>query len=481
MVFKLSFRSLVCFSLLTLLLLAGCVPAGTPGPQTAPTLVLEPATPTPEIFSALAPSPTPSDSTLPLTCQVTDLGVYVNEEWGYCFAYPGTFTLDESRVAEGIIALYGANLEDSAASVRVSLEVSTQVVWPESGLTPLVDAYRSSFGSTPFPIERETGMLGGKAAETLDPVPGLLSSRVTMALHENILFTLRFHPSDLELARPDLKALTQTVNGSFAFLPLTTRPVSHLQTIRWREFGREISLTYDSVLAPWVDAQTVPAVPVNDQILFAEAQPSYAQIRFWGFLGGRPYDLPLLPAESRMAQVRVFPTAEFPGFGDDNPDGFVNQLSALQALLETGVDSGRCTQPLVDDPGLPFLPWINMKQTFCAQPEIVEFQSGSGIRYLSYYSQGMNPVLERQVFYTFQGLTSDGQFYVSAFFPVETGIFPTEPPACTQCGDPNYNPFPEWEALLTEQLNQLNAQPEAVFEPSLQVLDELVQSIQIGN
>jgi hypothetical protein len=144
------------------------------------------------------------------------------------------------------------------------------------------------------------------------------------------------------------------------------------------------------------------------------------------------------------------------------------------------VPSERCAKPLIDEPGLPFLPWINRKQTFCAQPEIVEFQSGRGIRYLSYYSQGINPVLEREVFYTFQGLTSDGQFYVSAFFPVETGIFPTEPPACPKCGDPNYNPFPEWEALLSEQLTQVNAQPEDAFEPALQVLDELVESIRIG-
>ncbi len=43
----------------------------------------------------LDPSPTPSDSTLPLTCQVTDLKVYINEMDGYCFAYPMRFTLGD--------------------------------------------------------------------------------------------------------------------------------------------------------------------------------------------------------------------------------------------------------------------------------------------------------------------------------------------------------------------------------------------------
>jgi hypothetical protein len=446
----------------------------------APALAVEPLTPTPEIFSALAPSPTPSDSTLPLTCQVTDLGVFVNQEWGYCFAHPGTFTLDKSRAAEGIMTLYGPGLEDSANPVRVSLEITTQVLPPESGLTPLVDAYRMSFGDSSVSIGHETGMLGGEPAETLDPVPGLLSSRVTMAIHENTLFTLRFHPSDLDIARPDLEALTQTVTGSFAFLPLATPPMASSHAVSWHEFGQNISLSYDSSLAPWVEARTIPAVPVNDQILFAEAQPGYAQIRFLGFQGGQPYDLPLLPIDNRMAQVRIFQTADFPGFGDDSPDGFVNQLQALKDLLQTGVNFTRCTTPHSGELALPFLPWINMKQTFCAQPQILEFQNGKGVRYISNYSQGPNPVVDREVFYTFQGLTDDGTFYVSAFFPVQTGVFPAEPPPCARCGEPDYDPFVEWTTTLTEQLVVLNDQPADDFEPSLDVLDDLIQSIHIG-
>lgn len=465
-----------CICLLGFLSTAGCGYGIVHEPQP----VVEPATSTPEIFNPLDPSPTPSGSTLPLTCQVTDLSVYVNEEWGYCFAYPQTFTLDESRTAERIVVLYGPALEDNPNPIRASLEITAQAAPPESGLTPLVEAYRTSLGDTPVPVDRETGMLGGKPAETLDPVPGLLSSRVMMALNENILFTLRFHPSDFEIAQPDLDDLSQTVTGSFAFLPLAAQPSPELETISWSEFGRNISLTYDSALAPWVDARTVPAVPVSDQVLFAESQPSYAQIRFWGYHGGRPYDLPIFPAENRIAQVRVFRTAEFPGYGDDSPQGFLNQMQALKDLLIRGIEPERCAQPITGEPAMPYLPWINMKQTLCAQPEIIEFANGRGVRYLSYFSQGINPVLDREVLYTFQGLSNDGEFYVAAFFPVETGIFPTEPPACPRCGEPDYDPFAEWATILGEQLIRLNAQTETDFVPSLNVLDDLVRSIHIG-
>lgn len=462
--------------LVILILVVGCMPVPTQGPQ-AP---VEPATPTPEIFNPLDPSPTLSESDLPMTCQVTDLNVYVNKEWGYCFAYPLDFDIDASRASEAIVTIHGPALEDNANPVRASLELSTQLVSQGSTLTPLVDAFLTSFGDIPQPIQREPAVLGNVPAEKLEPVPGLLSSRVIIALHESILFTLRFHPSDLEIAKEDLEELTQTVTGSFAFLPPIAQPVSRVQTVSWYEFDREISLSYDSLLAPWVEGWTVPAVPVSDQVMFSESQPSFAQIRFLGFQGGRAYDLPIYPVENRMAQVRVYRTADFAGYGDDAPTGFLNQLQALKDMLQRGIEPARCVAPVTGEPVMPFLPWVNSRQTFCAQPEILEFNGGRGIRYLTYYSQDPSPVLDQQVFYTFQGLTDDGQFYIAAFFPVQTGIFPTEPPACPECSDPNYNPIPAWTALLTGQVNQLNAQSADEFAPSLKLLDNVIQSIRIG-
>ena len=470
-----------CFAYVVLCLLvtisiAACTPAIPQGPQA----ITDPSTTTPEVFNPLDPSPTLSDSTLPQPCQVTDLNVYVNRDWGYCFAYPMNFTQDKSKTAEGMVAVYGPALDNNADPLRVSLEVTVQVVPEGSTLAPLVDAYLASFENRSSTIMREQAKLGSEPAENLEPVPGLLNSRMVVALHEDVLFILRFHPSDLMIAKPHLNAVMQTVTGSFAFLPRTSQPALHLQKVSWSEFGQNISLSYNSILAPWVDVQTVPAVPVSDQILFAESQPTYAQIRFWGFQGGRLYDLPLLPLENRVAQVRIFHTADFPGFGDDNPQGFVNQSQALKGLLERGVEPERCAQPVTGEPALPFLPWINMKQSFCAQPEIIAFPGGKGIRYLSYYAQGPSPVLDQQVFYTFQGLTEDEQFYVAAFFPVQTSIFPTEPPACPRCGEPNYDPLAEWTTMLSQQLTQLNAQPEDDFVPSLTVLDELIESIRVG-
>jgi hypothetical protein len=258
------------------------------------------------------------------------------------------------------------------------------------------------------------------------------------------------------------------------------QPGSNVTTVSLSAFERDISLAYDSALASSAGTGTVPAVPLNDQVMFAEAHPEYAQIRFMGFMDGWDYDLPIY-AEDRVAQVMVFRRADFPGYGDDSQQGFVNQSQALTRLLQSGVDMERCAEPLMDyESALPFLPWTNAKQTLCAQPKVIEFGAGKGIRYLAYYAQDPSPALDSQIFYTFQGISDDGQFYVAAFFPVQTGIFPTQPPACPRCGDPTYDPFVEWAAVLTEQLSQLNAQAEDDFSPSLLRLDELVKSITIS-
>lgn len=203
-----------------------------------------------------------------------------------------------------------------------------------------------------------------------------------------------------------------------------SRPDSQRSSVE--AFGQTIALSYDAALAAQAETQTVPAVPLNDQTLFSESHPAFVQFRFLEYQNGRSFELPVYPFE---AQVRVFQAADFAGYGDDSPQGFVNQKQNLIALLENGLDPARCAKPLGDDPGLPFLPWVNMKQAFCAQPQLIEFAGGKGIRYITYYTQGPNPVLDGQVFYTFQGLTQDGQYYVSALFPVQTGIFPTEAPA----------------------------------------------------
>jgi hypothetical protein len=470
-------KKTLLFSILILsFLLAACGTGGQSMPQAVPPSTVEAATPTPEIFIPLDPSPTAVESSLPSSCQVTDLNVYTDEAAGYCFAYPTQFKKGEPFTSG--ISILGPALDESGEPLRASLGLGVQPVPADSDIARLVDAYlsQSGFQELPWTIERSSLTLGGEPAEMLEPIPSLGSARLVMALHRNRLYTLRFHPVDQELAQSDLDALYQTVTGSLAFLDGVDMPsvAAAVQTASWFEFGQNISLEYDPLLAPWVEAATVSAVPVSNEVMFSESHPAYVRFGFLGFQGGRVYDLPFLPADNRVAQVSVFQTADFPGYGDDNQFGFLGQQQVLSDLLQSGVDPARCAEPMYTyEESLPFLPWLNAKQTFCAQPQILDFQSGKGLRYLTYYAQAPDPALDSQIFYTFQGLSADGKYYISASFPVSTGIFPNQP------ADSPLFPDPAFLETMKAQVRQLNTQATDRFEPSLSSLDALVASIKI--
>ena len=469
------------FLFLTLgLLLAACVPAV---PQ-LPAATLVPTQPTrlPTPAPTAAPQPTGENSpAVPAGCQQPGLETYVNASYGYCFAYPDRFQVEKSQDGSPLPLLIGPALDQSLEPVRVSLGIQTLPVPAGSDLARLADLYlaQPQFQDLPWQIQRSTVLLGGLEAVQLDGIPGRLSSRQLLVLHGNRLSTLTFHPVDLDLAGPDLQALYTAVTSSFTFTKPASAPAPAFppREIRWVEFNHSISLTYDPILAPWVEASTVPAIPSSPQVMFAETHPAYVQFRFTGYQGGRVFQLPY-PLQD--AQVMVFQTQDFPGFGDEAPNGFIRQQQALSDLLKQGVNPGHCDQPLSGyDQALPFLPWLNSRQAFCAQPEVIQFHGGKGIRYLVHYSQGDGPVLEGQPFYTFQGLTDDGQLYLAAIFPVQTRIFPAQSPDCPKCSDPTYDPRPGWLATLGEQLTKLNAQPAGAFAPSLGLLDALVRSIRV--
>lgn len=193
-------------SLILILIFSGCASAlSTP----------EVATVTPNIVPRLDPSPTPSSSTLPLTCQVTDLKVYVNHAEGYCFAYPTRFTELDDAEAGGI---RGPDLEKNPPSIFATFAVEVTSAAPDQTLREQAESYLKSFTDidsatftwTQVPVANETGLM-------VEPVPALGAWRFVFVLHKGNLFRLSYWPVDIDIARADVDELTQTTLGSFAF------------------------------------------------------------------------------------------------------------------------------------------------------------------------------------------------------------------------------------------------------------------------
>ncbi len=78
------------------------------------------------------------------------------------------------------------------------------------------------------------------------------------------------------------------------------------------------------------------------------------------------------------------------------------------------------------------------------------------------------------MFYTFQGLTGDGKWLVSAVMPVANPVLPDVE---TVFADPGFND--DYAGYLEDVKKTLSEQPDSSFQPDLSVLDAVFQSFKV--
>jgi hypothetical protein len=160
--------------------------------------------------------------------------------------------------------------------------------------------------------------------------------------------------------------------------------------------------------------------------------------------------------------IRVYSVA---AFRDINPN-IGERLDGLQAALST--------MP-ADGSGLGVVDFFNAAQFVQAKVAYLDFQNGSGARWLSQYGQAAYPVGWPHLFYTFQGFTADGAYFISAILPVTHPSLPL--PDAVVMDDAFYNNF---ESYAADVSSQLNGETDESFQPSLILLDQLVESMTVG-
>jgi hypothetical protein len=160
-------------------------------------------------------------------------------------------------------------------------------------------------------------------------------------------------------------------------------------------------------------------------------------------------------------QIFIYQVQEFPDFNQ----GAVDIASNLKILLED--------QQI--DKFLPFLPLYNASQALHSQVKFLDFKNGSGVRFLTQFDQAPLPINNKEIIYTFQGLSNDGKYYISAVFPVNHSELPLDDQVFTQ-SEVEVKNFP---AYLQETADWLDQQPSDAFTPDLSILDALIQSLEV--
>ena len=139
-----------------------------------------------------------------------------------------------------------------------------------------------------------------------------------------------------------------------------------------------------------------------------------------------------------------------------------------------------------DSDGLPAIPFFNAQQAFASNIQTISFQNGRGMRFLTEYAQYPVSANNTDLFYEFQGFTSDGAYYVVAILPITAPVLAeTSDPGAPLPPEGIPYPYfaegieadmPGYYAAVTALLDSTS--PEA-FSPTLHQLDLLIQSMRI--
>ncbi len=208
-------------------------------------------------------------------------------------------------------------------------------------------------------------------------------------------------------------------------------------------------------------AGVVPAIAPADAGLtdlpgWTGPAPAYFQFDLQGYPLAQPWIKP---------QILVYPIHDFAGVNP--PAGMIaGILDSELRVVEMQITAQ------------PFLPMWNAGQVFYARPEIKPFENGKGIRYLSCYAQGFVRIDQTCLFYTYQGLSADGNYYVSAILPVDlAGLHSTDADAQWAAAQTDGSHYTQY---INEMRQIIGAAQASDFTPNLDTLDQLVTSLNVA-
>lgn len=175
------------------------------------------------------------------------------------------------------------------------------------------------------------------------------------------------------------------------------------------------------------------------------------------------------------------------------PQIYIYPAQAYAELVPAAFESIHRLNNILGNPGapisadqLPTVPFINARQVFASNVQVVSFQNGAGVRFLTEYAQYAAPVNNHELFYHFQGVTRDGAYYVIAILPITVPVLAeaSDPAATLPAGGIAYpdinDPNADWQGYYTDVTDLLNATSSDTFTPAIEQLDLLIESMLIA-
>lgn len=251
-----------------------------------------------------------------------------------------------------------------------------------------------------------------------------------------------------------LPAPTVSVTESVPTEAPTEPPTAEFDAVSF-SFGPDIAGSWSVEFVPQGPGSTTSAGPVE------HTDPEHIIFSLDNYVVPAPS-----PNSLRQPKIYIYPAVQM---SEQNPVA-ASRIAALRTFLDSPPPN------LMDQSvEIPFLPLFNAAQIFHTQVKFTDFQNGKGVRFLTGYSQGPMPIVNAGIFYTFQGLTNDGAYYVAVLMPVNHPSLKTYAEEVMDT---------EGDAFMTDPVNyvngiseQLDRQASYTFTPDLAALDAMIQTL----
>lgn len=241
-------------------------------------------------------------------------------------------------------------------------------------------------------------------------------------------------------------------HGTFAQSATPTLPLANVTC-------NELSFYLDPSLDSNYECESVPESSSSDIPMDIFIYPAHTELTIQGY--------PLTHTQS-PPMIYLYPVNRF---SELLPDVVPRRISDLESFISSGTWSSQA---------LPFLPPIPLIQTFFSHEAVISFNGGQGVRFITQYNDFDNVISNRTIFYTFQGLTDDGVYWLAVTLPISNPILPAD----------DYFPWPpegyteeswsqNYDSYVSQVKDALEAQAPDSFFPTINNLDSLVKGITV--
>jgi hypothetical protein len=245
--------------------------------------------------------------------------------------------------------------------------------------------------------------------------------------------------------------------------PVMTPTVSHPSTEGAEVFYGPLSLVLPPGVASGISGSQFSRNEGTDVAPW-EVTPGHTQLKLEGYLVQGKFHEP---------QIYVYPAQAY-------AEMYAPAFESLHRL--NNILGG---SPISNDQ-LPAVPVFNAAQVFASNIQVISFQNGQGVRFLTEYAQYPAAVNNHDLFYHFEGVTSDGAYYIIAILPITVPVLAetSDGGAVLPAGGIPYpdmaDPNADVQGYYSTVASLLNATSPETFAPTIGQLDSLIQSMRIS-